>query len=79
MATDEHQIKYVNLSPDEAKARMIGMGMPDWRADVWVKLAGMISLGIAAMVTPAVKDVLGREPRDIDQFAKDFALELKGA
>ncbi len=53
-------------------------GMPDWRADVWVKLAGMISMGIAAMVTPAVKDVLGREPRSIDQFAKDFAAVHKG-
>ena len=72
-------IEYVNLPPDEIKARMVSTGMPDWRADVWVKLAGMISLGIANKVTPAVKDVLGREPRSIDQFAKDFAPALKGA
>ncbi len=72
-------IEYVNLPPDEAKARMTATGIPDWRADAWVKLAGMISMGIAAMVTPAVKDVLGREPRTIDQFAKDFAAALKGA
>ena len=72
-------IEYVNLPPDELKARMLTMGVPDWRADAWVKLGGMIGLGIASMVTPAVRDVLGREPRNIDQFAKDFALELKGA
>ena len=71
-------IEYVNLPPEEIKARMVSAGMPDWRADVWVKLAGMISLGIANKVTPAVKDVLGREPRSIDQFAKDFAPALKG-
>ena len=71
-------IEYVDLPPDEAKARLIATGMPDSNAEVWVKLAGMISMGIAAMVTPAVKDVLGREPRSIDQFAKDFSAALKG-
>ena len=70
--------EYVNLTPDEAKARIIAAGAPEWRAEAWVKLAGMMSMGIAAMVTPAVKDVLGREPRSIDQFAKDFATALKG-
>ena len=71
-------IEYVNLPPDDVKARLMATGMADWRADVWVKLTGMISMGIAAMVTPAVKDVLGREPRSIDQFASDFAGVLKG-
>ena len=71
-------IEYVNLPPDEVKARLMATGTLDWRADVWVKLAGMISMGMAAMVTPGVKDVLGREPRNIDQFASDFAAALKG-
>ena len=70
-------IVYVNLPPDELMARMLTMGVPDWRADAWVKLGGMIGLGIASAVTPAVKDVLGREPRTIDQFAKDFAAALE--
>lgn len=71
-------IEYVNLPPDEATARMTAMGVPDWRAEAWVKLGGMIGLGIADKVTPTVKDVLGREPRSIEQFAKDFAAALKG-
>ena len=70
-------IEYVNLPPDEAKARLVAAGTLDWRADAWVKLAGMIGLGIASMVTPTVKDVLGREPRNIEQFASDFATVLK--
>ena len=70
-------IEYVNLTPDELTARMVATGVPDWRAEVWVKLAGMIGLGIASMVTPAVKEVLGREPGSIDQFAKDFAAEFE--
>ena len=34
-------------------------------------------LGIASMVTPTVKDVLGRDPRNVEQFANDFATALK--
>ena len=72
------KIEYVNLPPDEIKARLMAAGTLDWRADAWVKLAGMMSLGIAATLTPTVKDLLGRPPRNIDQFASDFAAALKG-
>ena len=72
-------VKYVNLPPDKAKAGMMAMGMPDWRADAWVKLGGMIAMGKADMATPAVKDILGREPHNIDQFAADYAQAFRGA
>ena len=72
-------VKYVNLPPDKAKAGMMAMGMPDWRADAWVALGGMIAMGKADMATPAVKDILGREPHNIDQFAAEYAQAFRGA
>ena len=72
-------VKYVNLPPDKAKAGMMEMGMPDWRADAWVALGGMIAMGKADMATPAVKDILGREPHNIDQFAAEYAQAFRGA
>ncbi len=72
-------VKYVNLPPDKAKAGMMAMGMPDWRADAWVNLGGMIAMGKADMATPAVKDILGREPHNIDQFAAEYAQAFRGA
>ena len=72
-------VKYVDLPPDKAKAGMMAMGMPDWRADAWVKLGGMIAMGKADMATPAVKDILGREPHNIDQFAAEYAQAFRGA
>ena len=72
-------VKYVNLSPEEAKSGMMAMGMPDWRADAWVGLGGMIAMGKADMVTPAVKDILGREPHNIDQFATEYSQAFRGA
>ncbi len=72
-------IKYVNVSPDEAKSGMMAMGMPDWRAGAWVGLGGMIAMGKADMATPAVKNILGREPHNVDQFAAEYAQALGGA
>ena len=72
-------VKYVNLSPEEAKSGMMAMGMPDWRADAWVGLGGMIAMGKADMVTPAVKDILGREPHNIDRFATEYSQAFRGA
>lgn len=72
-------VNYVNVAPDKAKAGMMAMGMPDWRADAWVGLGGMIAMGKADMATPVVKDILGREPHNIDQFAAEYAQAFRGA
>ena len=67
------EVKYVNVSQEDAKADMMAMGMPDWMADGWVAIAMMISTGAANIVTPMVKEVIGEEPRSFDQFARDHA------
>ncbi len=77
-ATLSKDVKYVNASPDDAKAGMVAMGMSDVIADAWVQLAQMVSMGAADMVTPTVKEITGVEPRSFDQFARDFAHVFKG-
>ena len=72
------EVKYANMSPDDAKAGMVAMGLPDEIADAWTRLAQMVSMGAADMVTPLVKEVTGEEPRSFDQFARDFAHVFKG-
>jgi len=72
-------VKYVNMSADDAKSGMMAMGMPDWRADAWVGLGGMIAMGKADMATPAVKNILGREPHNVDLFAAENAQAFRGA
>ena len=72
------EVKYANVSPDDAKVGMVAMGVSDVIADAWVKLAQMVSMGAAEMVTPMVKEVTGKEPRSFDQFARDFAHAFKG-
>ena len=71
------EIKYVNLPPDEAKASMIAMGMPEPIAAAWVQLAGMVAQGAANMVSDHVKTITGKEPRSFYQFASEFASVFK--
>jgi uncharacterized protein YbjT (DUF2867 family) len=71
------EVKYMNVSQEDAKAGMMAMGMPDWMADGWVAIAMMISTGSADMVTPMVKEVTGEEPRSFERFARDYADAFK--
>ncbi len=72
------EVRYLNMSQEDAKAGMMAMGMPDYLADGWVAIAMMISTGAANMVTPMVLEVTGQEPRNFDQFARDYADAFKG-
>lgn len=73
------EITYMNMQLKEAKAGMTKMGMSDEIADAWVAVGQMISMGKAEMVTDAVKEVTGEEPRSFDQFVQDFADIFKDA
>ncbi len=67
------EVRYVNVSEADAKAGMMAMGMPDWMADGWAKIALMVSTGAASAVTNHVQEITGQTPRSFDQFARDYA------
>ena len=69
----DKEVKYVDIAPEQVKAAITGMGAPEFLADGLLELYAMISEGNVDMVTPMAKEILGREPRSLDQFAKDFA------
>ncbi len=71
------EIKYINISPAEAKAAMTDAGMPDYVADAWLQVYQMISTGAANMTVNTVKDVTGSEARDFGQFARDYKSVFK--
>ncbi|MFI6150725.1 NmrA family NAD(P)-binding protein [Streptomyces sp. NPDC051109] len=63
-----HQIRYVNLTPDELRADLIhNAHMPTWLADHVTEIQ---QLAIARPETPTttVSDILGRPPRTLDAF-----------
>lgn len=62
------QVKYVDLAPKELRQAVVGQGTPAWLADALLELQAYYTDGPGAKVTDAVRQVLGREPRNIDQF-----------
>ena len=69
----DKEVRYVDVTPEQVKAAITGMGAPEFLADGLIELYAMISEGKVDMVTPMVKEITGREPRSFEQFARDFA------
>lgn len=67
------QVVYKSLSMDEMRARMQKQGISDKMIDSYLALAAYQKAGGAtARVSEDVANVLGREPRSVFDFAKDY-------
>ena len=64
--------------PVEAlKRELVRAGVPPWNAEGLSEQFELYAGGGAQMVTSGVKDALGRDPRTIDEFAKDHVEAFK--
>jgi uncharacterized protein YbjT (DUF2867 family) len=70
-------VRYVNVTPDEAKQSMLQVGMPAWLVDALLELYGVVRGGYGAVVTKAVEQVTGKKPRSFDEFARDHAAAFR--
>jgi uncharacterized protein YbjT (DUF2867 family) len=67
------EVKFIPVTNDQARTAMLGGGMSLFRADAMINLLDGFANGYGAPVTTTIKDVLGHEPRRLE----DFALDLK--
>jgi uncharacterized protein YbjT (DUF2867 family) len=67
------KIDYVNISDDEAREAMKGVGLNDWLINTISDLYGYFRKGYASQVSTAVEAVKGSKAITFDQFAKDYA------
>lgn len=67
------KITYTALTDDAARAGMLAAGMPDFYADMLIDLYRAYRMGIAARISPDVKNVTGKEPIAFEQFVRDHA------
>jgi uncharacterized protein YbjT (DUF2867 family) len=65
-------ITFVDVPP-EAFADSLRDVLPPWQVDGLVEDYAHYARGEAETIHPAVAEVTGHEPRDIDQFARDYA------
>lgn len=71
-------IKYVNISPEEAKKNNLAAGMPPYLVDALFELFAERRKGKEAHVSPVIPSVFGWEPTSFDVFASRNAAIFRG-
>jgi uncharacterized protein YbjT (DUF2867 family) len=65
-------IAFRDATPEAFAAALAETGMPPWQVDGLLEDYAHYRRGEAALVSPAVRDVTGAAPRDIDTFVRDY-------
>jgi len=65
-------VTFVDVPPEAVAGRLRGI-LPPWQVEGLLEDYAHYRRGEAAAVSPAVAEVTGRPPRDIQQFARDYA------
>jgi len=71
------EIEVQEIPVETLKRELVRAGVPPWNAEGLSEQFEQYASGGLQMVTSGVKDVLGRDPRTIDEFAKDHADAFK--
>lgn len=66
-------ISYVDIPDETARHALETSGYPGWLVDALLEMHGRNRDNYAATVTQDVQNVTGRSPRNIEQFAQDYA------
>ncbi len=68
-----HPVRSVDLTPEQARPRFEGAGLPDWLATHLAGVFGLIRAGGFEHATGDVRTLTGHPARPITTFATDFA------
>ncbi|MBW4665166.1 MAG: NmrA family NAD(P)-binding protein [Chroococcus sp. CMT-3BRIN-NPC107] len=66
-------INYVDVPEDAVRQGMQGAGMPEPTVNALLELYASYKAGQAAVLSPVVEQVTGKQPISFEQFVKDYA------
>lgn len=69
-------VAYVSQTPDEARKRLEGRGLPEWAIKLFLVMA-KLQREEESTVSQSVEQILGKPSRNVAYFAKDFATWFK--
>lgn len=72
------EVSYVDVSLDDARASMLGMGIPEYMANDLTTLYGELARGSGSAVTTTVEAATGKDARAFQDFVSDYAGALVG-
>jgi uncharacterized protein YbjT (DUF2867 family) len=67
------EIKYVDVSEEQARVSLKAMGMPDWTIANLLELYQINKGNASALVSPDFEKVTGSRPTSFREFAQDYA------
>jgi uncharacterized protein YbjT (DUF2867 family) len=67
----QRPVRFVGMSDDEARAALTGRGLPGFHVDLLIEVGRAYRHGGAERVTPAVRELTGRDPISFEQFVRD--------
>jgi len=70
------EVTYEEIPPEALKKGLLSAGLPSDYADFLLMIFGALRDGHAARVTPSVSELLGREPGDVNGYARDHRAAL---
>jgi len=72
------EVTVEEIAVETLKRELVRAGVPPWNAEGLSELFELYAGGGAQMVTSGVKDTLARDPRSLDDFAKDRVATTRG-
>lgn len=73
------RVEYVELPTESAREAFLAAGLSEWVVDGFVELFALYQSGHAAGVSPDGERLLGRPPRDVEDFLRDHAGAFRAA
>lgn len=67
------RVAFIDVSSEAMRGALLEVGLPTWQADGLVEEYALWSQGEAASVSSDVKAAIGKEPRNFNEFAHDYA------
>jgi hypothetical protein len=72
-------VAFIDVPSDAFAGALKAAGVPAWQVDGLVEDYAHYARGEAETISPHVREVTGADPRDMGQFAKDYARVFVGA
>lgn len=66
-------VTFIDVPPAAFSAALLSAGLPAWQVDGLIEDYAHYARGEASAVSPSVREVTGRDARDVTAFARDYA------
>lgn len=70
-AATGRQVRYMSITAEDFRKGALAGGLPEWLVSALAQLNEIFASGKASLVTNVVKEVGGKEPFTLDEFARD--------